>query len=97
MRMKGKKSLDDSSLDTSAEMSAHLFSLAVPSDVRKGVFDTLFFNLKEGWQLPFWMMLILSASFATLGLSQNSAATVIGAMLIAPLRQPIIALAAAPP
>jgi uncharacterized hydrophobic protein (TIGR00271 family) len=40
-------------------------------------------------------MLLLSAGIAALGLSQNSAATVIGSMIIAPLGQPIVALGAA--
>jgi uncharacterized hydrophobic protein (TIGR00271 family) len=98
MPMKDQKSLHDRPLETSPEVPAHvshLFSLAVPSDLRTGVFDILFFNLKKGWQLPFWLMLTLSAGLATLGLSENSAAIVIGAMIIAPLGQPIIALGAA--
>ena len=98
MRMKDRKSLRDRPFETSFEVPAdvsHLFSLAVPSDLRTGVFDILFFNLKEGWQLPFWLMLTLSAGLATLGLSENSPAIVIGAMIITPLGQPIIALGAA--
>lgn len=56
--------------------------------------NDLFFNLNHKWQLPFWLMLSLSAGIATLGLSEDSAATIIGAMIVAPLGQPIIALGA---
>ena len=44
---------------------------------------------------PYWMVLLLSGAIATLGLALNSAAVVIGAMLIAPLLSPIIGLAMA--
>lgn len=71
-----------------------IFSESVPIDARAATFDLLFFNLKQQWELPFWLMLLLSAAIATLGLSENSAAVVIGAMIIAPLGQPIIALGA---
>ena len=67
----------------------------IPVEARSPVFNDLFFNLKQKWQLPFWLMLSLSAGIATLGLSEDSAATVIGAMIVAPLGQPIIALGAA--
>ena len=40
-------------------------------------------------------MLLLSGGLATLGLSQNSAATVIGSMIIAPLGAPIVGLGGA--
>lgn len=80
--------------DTSSAGQYHFFSLAEPSDARQGIFNSLFFNLKDGWQFPFWLMLILSAGLGSLGLSENSAATIIGAMIIAPLGQPIIALGA---
>lgn len=42
---------------------------------------------------PFFVMLSLSAVLATLGLISNSAATVIGAMIIAPLMSPIMSTA----
>ncbi|MGS4883669.1 DUF389 domain-containing protein [Roseibium sp. MB-4] len=42
---------------------------------------------------PFYLMLSLSAVLATLGLVANSTATVIGAMIIAPLMAPILSLA----
>ena len=40
-------------------------------------------------------MLILSVGIASLGLSEDSSATIIGAMIIAPLGQPIVALGGA--
>lgn len=43
--------------------------------------------------LPFYFMLIASSVIATLGLLSNSAAVIIGAMIIAPLMSPIIAIA----
>ncbi len=42
----------------------------------------------------FWMLLTLSLVIATMGLTTNSAAVVIGAMLLAPLMAPILATAA---
>jgi uncharacterized hydrophobic protein (TIGR00271 family) len=45
--------------------------------------------------LPFWLVLVLSGGIATLGLATNSAAVVIGAMLVAPLLAPIVGLALA--
>jgi uncharacterized hydrophobic protein (TIGR00271 family) len=42
--------------------------------------------------LPYWTLLVLSGGIATLGLALDSAAIVIGAMLVAPLLAPVIAL-----
>lgn len=66
---------------TRAERSTALRNVLLDSDPR--------------WFVPFLVMLGLSASIAALGLSQDSAATVIGAMVIAPLGQPMAALGAA--
>lgn len=43
--------------------------------------------------LPYWSVLVLSGSIATLGLALNSSAVVIGAMLVAPLLAPVLGLA----
>ena len=43
--------------------------------------------------LEFFVLLIISTIIATVGLIENSAATVIGAMIIAPLMDPIVSLA----
>ncbi len=45
--------------------------------------------------LPYWAVLLLSGGIATLGLALNSAAVVIGAMLVAPLLAPVLGLALA--
>lgn len=42
--------------------------------------------------LPYWTLLVLSGGIATLGLALDSSAIVIGAMLVAPLLAPVIAL-----
>jgi uncharacterized hydrophobic protein (TIGR00271 family) len=44
-------------------------------------------------RLPYWAVLTLSGAIATLGLALDSAAVVIGAMLVAPLLAPVIGLA----
>lgn len=45
--------------------------------------------------LPYWLVLALSGAIATLGLALDSAAVVIGAMLVAPLLGPIVGLSLA--
>ena len=71
------------------------YSEEIPDKSRKAVFENLFFNFKRSNEISFWLMLLLSSGIATLGLSENSSATVIGAMIVAPLGQPIIALGGA--
>jgi uncharacterized hydrophobic protein (TIGR00271 family) len=46
-------------------------------------------------RLLYWAVLLLSGAIATLGLALNSAAVVIGAMLVAPLLAPVLGLALA--
>lgn len=48
----------------------------------------------EHWAFRFSIMITLSVVVAVMGLSANSAAVVIGAMLLAPLMQPVLATAA---
>ncbi|MCB9139816.1 MAG: DUF389 domain-containing protein [Caldilineaceae bacterium] len=43
--------------------------------------------------VDYYVLIVLSAIIATLGLMQNSAAVIIGAMLVAPLMSPILAIA----
>ena len=43
--------------------------------------------------IDFFVLIVLSSTIATLGLLQNSAAVIIGAMLVAPLMSPILAIA----
>ena len=45
--------------------------------------------------LPFWSVLLLSGAIATFGLTLNSTAVVIGAMLVAPLLGPLLGLSMA--
>jgi hypothetical protein len=56
-----------------------LFPTDIPADVRTAAFDGLFFNLKEKWRRPFWLMLSLGVGTPPRGLSEDSAATVTGA------------------
>lgn len=42
---------------------------ALPEDNRVA-FNLLFFNLKNGWVMPFGLMLLMSAGITTLGLSE---------------------------
>ncbi len=48
---------------------------------------------QEHWAYRFTVMITLSVVVAVMGLSANSAAVVIGAMLLAPLMQPVLATA----
>lgn len=71
------------------------FSQDIPVPERTYVFNKLFFHHKKNWQSSFALMLFLSVGISSLGLSENSSATIIGAMIIAPLGQPIVALGGA--
>ena len=53
---------------------------------------SLYNNLEEGsrWRFDFFALIALATSIAALGLVINSAAVVIGAMLVAPLMTPIL-------
>ena len=59
--------------------------------------NQLFFEGEErGRRLSrFWLLLCLAAVIASAGVVGDSTATVIGAMIVAPLMQPIIATTAA--
>lgn len=60
----------------------------LPREERIRVID----NLRESaqWSFDFMALMCLSTAIATLGLIQNSAAVVIGAMLVAPLMTPLL-------
>lgn len=73
----------------------NFFSVDIPVSERTKAFNRYFFHYKNDWQVSFALMLVLSTGIATLGLSLNSSATIIGAMIIAPLGQPILALGGA--
>lgn len=67
------------------------------AEERAQVFEAFFFEGKR--RIPylqqFFTLMVLSAAIAAFGLVNNSAAVVIGAMLVAPLMTPILAIAAA--
>lgn len=56
--------------------------------------DELFLDQGEVWRKlsRFWVLLLLSATIATAGILVNSTATVIGAMIVAPLGTPIMGM-----
>ena len=64
-----------------------------PED-RRRVMDDLAIRPVEHWIYRFGVMLTLSVIVAVAGLELNSAAVVIGAMLLAPLMQPVLATGA---
>lgn len=77
------------------DIEKKFFSEDVPVEKRTSVFNKLFFHYKKDWKTSFLLMLLLSIGLASLGLSENSSATIIGAMIIAPLGQPIVAFGGA--
>lgn len=85
--------IDPGSKDVFIEKN--FFSQDIPVEERTSVFNSLFFHYKKDWQSSFALMLILSVGIASLGLSEDSSATIIGAMIIAPLGQPIVAFGGA--
>ncbi|NRS89898.1 putative hydrophobic protein (TIGR00271 family) [Flavobacterium sp. 7E] len=78
--------------DNDIYIEKNFFKKEIPEESRESAMSDLFFNYKEHWKMSFWFMLILASGIATLGLSENASATVIGAMIVAPLGQPIVAL-----
>ena len=65
-----------------------------PTDVHRMV-DALFIDgpIRGRMQSKFWILLLLSAVIATAGVVADSTATVIGAMIVAPLMTPILGTA----
>ncbi len=80
----------------SDEESADYLSKSIPlfSHASQEQYRLLFSHLREEGRLNsiFMILLILSTMIATLGLFTNSSSVVIGAMLLAPLMQPIVSL-----
>jgi uncharacterized hydrophobic protein (TIGR00271 family) len=64
------------------------------SEQRQRVMAELGIKRQEHWAFQFFTMMSLSVVVAVMGLSADSAAVVIGAMLLAPLMQPVLASAA---
>ena len=69
----------------------------LPPAERRRIFDDLFFEgeRRRPYLSRFVVLIVLSALIAALGLANDSAAVVIGAMLIAPLMTPMLGSAAA--
>ena len=78
--------------DSTAPVVGRFFHHRIDRAQRTAVLRNVFLNSDPGWWRAFAVMMVLSSVVATFGLSQNSAATVIGAMIIAPLAAPIIGL-----
>ena len=71
-----------------SSLTARLLSeLRTPDEVRDAVY--LFAGDVAAKQTRFWLLLVLSAVIATAGVIGDSTATVIGAMISAPLAIPI--------
>jgi uncharacterized hydrophobic protein (TIGR00271 family) len=64
------------------------------SEERQRILAELGIKRQDHWAFRFYTMLSLSVIVAAMGLSADSAAVVIGAMLLAPLMQPVLASAA---
>ena len=64
------------------------------SEERHRILAELGIKRQPGWGFRFSTMLALSVIVAVMGMSADSAAVVIGAMLLAPLMQPVLAAAA---
>jgi uncharacterized membrane protein len=62
---------------------------------RRRVLRLLFAESDDRWRFRFGFLLSLSVAIAVMGLSLDSSAVVIGAMLIAPLMTPVMGTAAA--
>lgn len=83
---------DEKELQKTVGTSIPFFSYA--SEQR---FRDLFLSLRADAKIssPFVILMILSTALATFGLYLNSAAVIIGAMLLAPLMSPIVSIAMA--
>ncbi|MEO6820571.1 MAG: DUF389 domain-containing protein [Ginsengibacter sp.] len=87
--------MEDETNTTNQFIEKNFYSQDIPVKERTYVLNQLFFHHKKDWLSSFALMLFLSVGIASLGLSENSSATIIGAMIIAPLGQPIVALGGA--
>ena len=90
-----KDSIKVDHLPSDEESSAYL-SKAIPlfSHASQAQYTSLFTNLREESRLSrdFMVLLVLATMIATFGLFINSSSVIIGAMLLAPLMQPIVSL-----
>ncbi len=96
--VKGKSSMKIDHLPSDEESASYLSkSLPLFAHASQAQYATLFSALREEAKLTstFMTLLILATMIATLGLFVNSASVIIGAMLLAPLMQPIVSLSMA--
>ena len=93
--VKGKNSAKTDHLPSDEESASYL-AKAIPlfSHASQAQYASLFSSLREEAKLTstFMTLLILATMIATFGLFINSASVIIGAMLLAPLMQPIVSL-----
>jgi len=91
----GKDSIKVDHLPSDEESSVYL-SKSIPffSHASKAQYASLFTNLREESKISrnFMVLLIFATMIATFGLFINSSSVIIGAMLLAPLMQPIVSL-----
>ena len=85
---------DDPSLGVHRRSTRRWWHRHLNSEERQRVMAELAIKRQEHWAYRFTVMITLSVIVAVMGLSANSAAVVIGAMLLAPLMQPVLATAA---
>ncbi len=74
--------------------SAAWWQRKLQPEQRQKILKDLAIQKPDKWELRFGLMLALSVVVAVMGLQLDSAAIVIGAMLLAPLMQPVLACAA---
>ena len=93
--VKGKNSVKIDHLPSDEESAGYL-AKAIPlfTHASREQYAALFTNLREESRLnsTFMVLLILATMLATFGLFINSSSVIIGAMLLAPLMQPIVSL-----
>jgi len=91
----GKDSIKVDHLPSDEESSTYL-SNTIPlfAHASQAQYASLFKNLREESRVSqtFMVLLILATTIATFGLFINSSSVIIGAMLLAPLMQPIVSL-----
>ncbi len=91
----GKDSIKVDHLPSDEENATYL-SKTIPlfAHASQAQYASLFTNLREESRVsqPFMVLLILATMIATFGLFINSSSVIIGAMLLAPLMQPIVSL-----
>ena len=85
---------DDPSLGVHRRAARRWWHRHLNSEERQRVMAELGIKRQEHWAYRFTVMITLSVIVAVMGLSADSAAVVIGAMLLAPLMQPVLATAA---